>query len=85
MRQIKGKSIADYLLDSRKRSGMMEHEAIQVHDVRERIVLAEINQGLPESDKSDTGEVGQEKEDLEDLDGKGKKEKKSRPSVAYDG
>ena len=85
MRKIKSKTIADFLIDRRKRFGMLEHKAIQLYDAKERIVLAEINQGLPESEYGNTGHVGQEEEELEDEGGKANKKENSRPSVAHDG
>ena len=82
MRKIKSKTIADFLIDRRKRFGMLEHKAIQLYDAKERIVLAEINQGLP---YGNTGHGGQEEEELEDEGGKANKKENSRPSVAHDG
>lgn len=90
MRKIgRQKTVADYLLDRRTRSGILEPDAINMFGNRDRVVFAdgfaEINQGIPgESDRGNTGNVGQEKEQLEDeKDGKPKKKKK--PSPAYDG
>lgn len=91
MRRISNqKTVADYLLDRRTRSGILEPEAINMFGRRERVVFAdgfagEINQGIPgESDSGNTGNVGQERENLED-EKHGKPKKKHKPSPAHDG
>jgi hypothetical protein len=81
MRQVQTKSIAEYLLDKRKACGMLDHEALRVYDESYHERIAQLNQGLPESDLTETGTGEEGKENVEDID----KKKKYKPHISNDG